>query len=261
MARGDIFEPDDDRFDMRRLGRTALWGTGAVAAVLLALLVAQSEPGSRRLALALNGLPPPLKPAQPLLVADPQTARFTSADPDARRLAETLRLLSSDRDRLTARLEALERTLDVTGSTSPPLSLPLPPSTTPAAPVPSGSSGGKGPQQPARQASQPQATPEAAVAESVATKTEFGVDLGGETTLDGLRTIWMSAKAQHAGLLDGLRPVIAVRENGKMGPVELRLVAGPLANAAAAARLCAALASSGSPCQPTTFDGQRLALR
>ena len=33
------------------------------------------------------------------------------------------------------------------------------------------------------------------------------------------------------------------------------------ANAGAAARLCATLAAAGQPCQPTVFDGQRLALR
>jgi hypothetical protein len=43
--------------------------------------------------------------------------------------------------------------------------------------------------------------------------------------------------------------------------VELRLVVGPLANAATAARLCAALANAGTTCQPTVFDGQRLAIR
>jgi hypothetical protein len=41
--------------------------------------------------------------------------------------------------------------------------------------------------------------------------------------------------------------------------VELRLVAGPLPNAAAAARACAML--PGANCHPTVFEGQRLALR
>jgi hypothetical protein len=43
--------------------------------------------------------------------------------------------------------------------------------------------------------------------------------------------------------------------------MELRLVVGPLVNAGAAARLCGTLAASGLACQPTIFDGQRLALR
>jgi len=55
--------------------------------------------------------------------------------------------------------------------------------------------------------------------------------------------------------------VIAIREGAKPGSMELRLVAGPLANASIAARLCAALAAAGQSCQPTVFDGQRLALQ
>jgi hypothetical protein len=58
-----------------------------------------------------------------------------------------------------------------------------------------------------------------------------------------------------------LRPVVAVRESGRAGVPELRLIAGPLANAGAAARTCASLQAKGVTCQTTVFDGQRLALR
>ena len=68
-------------------------------------------------------------------------------------------------------------------------------------------------------------------------------------------------KANQPGLLEGLRPLIALREGQKGGSPELRLVAGPLANASVAARLCAALAAAGQACQPAVFDGQRLALQ
>ena len=51
-----------------------------------------------------------------------------------------------------------------------------------------------------------------------------------------------AVKANQPGLLEGLRPLIALREGQKGGSPELRLVAGPLANASVAARLCAALA-------------------
>jgi len=40
----------------------------------------------------------------------------------------------------------------------------------------------------------------------------------------------------------------------------LRLIAGPLDDAAAAARICAALAASQQSCEPALLDGQRLAL-
>jgi hypothetical protein len=93
------------------------------------------------------------------------------------------------------------------------------------------------------------------------TRTEFGVDVGGNHTLEGLRNLWASIRGRHGALFENLRPLVAVREGDKPGAVELRLVAGPLSNAVAAARLCATLAGAGIACQPTVFDGQRLALR
>ena len=72
--------------------------------------------------------------------------------------------------------------------------------------------------------------------------------------------IGASAKGTHGTLFDGLRPVISVRD-GKPGGAELRLVAGPLSNASAAAKICASLAASGWTCRPAVFDGQRLAIR
>ena len=103
------------------------------------------------------------------------------------------------------------------------------------------------------------ATPSAT--ESVATKTEFGVDVGTNTSIEGLRTLWSNLKTSQPALFEGLRPVIAIREGQKPGAVELRLIAGPLPNASIAARLCAALAATSQVCQPTVFDGQKLALQ
>jgi hypothetical protein len=91
-------------------------------------------------------------------------------------------------------------------------------------------------------------------------KGEFGVDLGGGPTLTSLRTSWERIRRNHANLLDGLRPLIAVRD-GRGGQVELRLIVGPIGNAANAAKLCAVLAAAGLSCQPAMFEGQRLALR
>jgi hypothetical protein len=95
----------------------------------------------------------------------------------------------------------------------------------------------------------------------VTAKVDFGVDLGSAPTLEGLRALWLSSKSRHATLLDGLRPIISIREHSKPGSMELRLVAGPIATAALAARLCAVLTTVGAICQPAVFDGQRLALR
>jgi hypothetical protein len=95
--------------------------------------------------------------------------------------------------------------------------------------------------------------------DSTATRTEFAVDLGGNSSIDGLRSLWANLQSNHGQTLAGLRPLVSVQE-GRRG-VELRLVAGPLANAATAARTCAALQAKGVSCQTTVFDGQRLAVR
>jgi hypothetical protein len=91
------------------------------------------------------------------------------------------------------------------------------------------------------------------------TRSQFGVDLGSATTVEGLRVLWTNAKTKYGGLLEGLRPVMTVRDHARPGGVELRLIAGPVTNAAAAARLCGAMV--GAVCQPAVYEGQRLALR
>ncbi|MGL4289016.1 MAG: hypothetical protein ACRCVA_21880, partial [Phreatobacter sp.] len=103
--------------------------------------------------------------------------------------------------------------------------------------------------------------PAPAAQDSTAIRTEFGVDLAGELSMDALRARWQQLRAQHGPLLEGLRPLVAVQDGARAGTVDLRLVAGPLANANAATRLCASLATAGVNCKPAVFDGQRLALR
>lgn len=104
---------------------------------------------------------------------------------------------------------------------------------------------------------QPQSPPEI----TGATRTEFGVDLGGETSLDGLRARWANIKGRHGEALEGLRPLVRVREGSRPGTVELHLVVGPVANAGTAARVCAKLQSTGIACQASEYDGQRLSIR
>ncbi len=94
-----------------------------------------------------------------------------------------------------------------------------------------------------------------------ATRTEFGVDLGGETSLDGLRARWATLVGNHGPALEGLRPLVRVREGSRPGTVELHLIAGPVANAGTAARVCASLQSTGIACQAAEYDGQRLPVR
>jgi hypothetical protein len=263
-----------------------LWGGAALAAVAMAVAAASTESGSLRLSQAFWLAPEPSS----LRVTQRQVPFQT--DTDMRRISEAIRLLAVDRDRLQARVSTLEHMVeDATGAipvgagtghasepntaaTSPTvmayasgsidtsLAAPVsPPPITARAPL---ASIGEPPRFGVPGAANRDG---AAVSEetgpvgSVATRTEFGVDLGSAPSMAGLRSLWQSLRDAHGSLFDGLRPVMALREGTRPGTIELRLVAGPLANAGAAARLCAALAAVGLGCQATVFDGQRLALK
>ncbi|HEY2137149.1 MAG TPA: hypothetical protein VGH49_14755, partial [Xanthobacteraceae bacterium] len=89
----------------------------------------------------------------------------------------------------------------------------------------------------------------------------FAVDLASATNVNALRARWGTIRGAHAQLLDGLRPLVSVRDSKRPGFTEFHLVAGPVADAAEVDRLCAALAAARAPCQPAVFDGQRLDLR
>jgi hypothetical protein len=241
----------------RRLFQLGLWGGAAAACLLLVAFATRTESGQARVMAAYAGLTGAAETEKR------QSAARERELEDARRMTAMIRNLTEDRDRLLARVTALERNYeDVTGSigklanavkspepdiaaANQPSAMPVAsaPATTPAAP-------------PAAVA--PAAAPEPQG--PVSTKSEFGIDIGGGPTLAALRTAWDRASRNHGVLLDGLRPLIAVRD-GRAGQVELRLVVGPIGNAATAARLCAALAGAGLSCQPTMFEGQRLALR
>ncbi|WP_441241737.1 hypothetical protein [Tardiphaga sp. 768_D3_N2_1] len=104
--------------------------------------------------------------------------------------------------------------------------------------------------------------PAPAAIEAVATpvaRTEFGVDIGGANSVDGLRAIWRGMSKSR--VLNGLRPIMMVKERPTGLGMQLRLVAGPLSDAAAAAKICAALTESSRPCETSIFDGQRLAMK
>src|SRR5258707_12315914 len=93
-------------------------------------------------------------------------------------------------------------------------------------------------------------------------RTEFGVDVGSAISLGGLRALWRGLlKSKSKAPLAALRPIIVVKESNTGLGMQLRLVAGPLADAAAAAKICAALLKRQRPCDTTVFDGQRLGMR
>ena len=93
-------------------------------------------------------------------------------------------------------------------------------------------------------------------------RTEFGVDLGSANSVPGLRALWRGLlKSRSNAPLAVLRPIIVVKEAANGPGMQLRLVAGPLNDAGAAAKICAVLAENKRPCDTTIFDGQRLSLK
>jgi outer membrane biosynthesis protein TonB len=92
-------------------------------------------------------------------------------------------------------------------------------------------------------------------------RTEFGVDVGGANSVGGLRALWRGLlKSRSNAPLAALQPIIVIKEGNNGLGMQLRLVAGPLSDAAAAARICAAITERERPCETTVFDGQRLAM-
>ncbi|KJC37781.1 hypothetical protein [Bradyrhizobium sp. LTSP857] len=105
--------------------------------------------------------------------------------------------------------------------------------------------------------------PEATEAESPAIavqQTRFAIDLGGANSIDGLRALWRGLSKSNPEIA-ALRPIIIIKEGNTGLGMQLRLGAGPLVNAAAAAKLCAGLSESDRHCETTVFDGQRLSMR
>lgn len=258
------------RLDLRGLVRPALWGSAAVASLLVVAFATQTATGKNRLATAYGAMTGSSEVAA--FEREQKSAqRELVQEVETRHLTEAMRNLSEDRDQLLARMAVLERNYeDVTGSigrlANPPKSptehlfpitsstelapvIPPPQPTTPVATIPAA---------PAER--EVAAAPQAEAVETTSARTDFGVDLGGAPTLASMRAAWNQIRRNHASLLDGLRPVIGVRD-GKGGQPDLRLIVGPISNAAVAAKLCASLAAAGLSCQPATFDGQRLALR
>jgi hypothetical protein len=92
-------------------------------------------------------------------------------------------------------------------------------------------------------------------------RTEFGVDVGGANSVNGLRALWRGLlKSRSNATLTTLRPIIVIKESSNGLGMQLRLVAGPLTDAAAAAKICAGMVANERACETAVFDGQRLAM-
>ena len=263
---------------MQGLWRMALWGATAASALLIAVLTTRSEVGSQRVAIVLSSLRVNslVRPGQ---ATTQIAARPFEAQAETRRLSEAVRGLAADSDRLKSRLAAVEHNMDdITGSitrqieeakagtASPwPEAAPPVPATpaviasvvAPVAPPPTGLAAPL-PQNPLTPAA---AQPPADATAPAAQPTEYGVDIGSALSIQALRARWLGMRSAHPQLFEGLAPTVTLREIPRSKQVELRLVVGPLANAEAAAQLCASLAPYRLFCQPTIFDRRHLALQ
>jgi hypothetical protein len=103
------------------------------------------------------------------------------------------------------------------------------------------------------------ASSDAASSKIAVQRTEFAVDIGSANSIGGLRALWRGLTRSNSELA-ALRPIIIVKESATGLGMQLRLAAGPLSDAAAAAKICAALIESQRTCETTLFDGQRLAM-
>jgi hypothetical protein len=273
-------DPRKDRKPAKKAVRTAatymVWAIAALGAI--------SASGS--IYIWRDGKAPVINTSTAMTTPAPQVVVNPQSEREINRLNDAVRVLASERDRLSNRLEQLERSVgDITASipqkrmppptddaplappTAPPVQIIAPPNPEPR-PQSNNQFAPPPPQTNTTVAATPPVVPYDNSPPSPptpdtpnTTRTEFGVDLGGEKTVDGLRARWATLRGNHGSTLDGLRPLISIKEGTKSGTVELRLVVGPIPNASAAARVCARLQTSNVPCIPTVFDGQRLSLR
>ena len=205
---------------MQGLLRLASWGVAATAALLFAVIAANSSSGRERLSAAFADVSG-ARAAEAAKVEAAQAAhlaRLAATEGDTRRLVEMVRSLSGDRERLMARLAMIERNLeDVTGSLKRQAALPPPA----AAPPPSAPAG-----QPNITAASPSATPSEPAAapppapppsrpanvgppgglpdlQAIEGRPAAGVDVGGARDFDGLRTLWSIIAANGSTTFSG----------------------------------------------------------
>jgi hypothetical protein len=334
---------------MRELWRIAQWGLLGTAALVIAAYAASTETGRDRIRQAAGQFHQFIKPSGGKL-AQPFDAE------EGKRLAETVRLLAADRDRLLARIAALEHSVDrVTGSIAPPFK-PAPAAQHPPAPEPTAAPVAAAPatsepvttepaasktatskamireapisepatsEEPASEPTTMQAPPSEPVAKqepaseppmierttsapasditssihpltaravptlryipaplekpptaarpaaahvpasNTLRHTNVGVALGNPAnTMNDLSELWETSRKRSPEQLGRLHPVALVQEQTRSpGGTEYQLIAGPIANMAAAVRLCNALSVAAIKCKPVTYDGRLLAGR
>lgn len=139
-----------------------------------------------------------------------------------------------------------------TPAASPP---PTPPaaSTSPATPSPPPQAAPASPPLPAPAPAVAATTAVAAAPPAAAPRQDVGVDLGGHRNLTQLRKAWSDLAARQPRLVQNITPLAQVRDGDQ---IELRLVAGPFATAAEAARYCIQAKAAGLACATAPYTGQ-----
>jgi hypothetical protein len=260
----------------RRDFSTLLWlcGWGVATAVALSALAVTSQTQT-----ATDRLHSIFASNEPSAVAQ-MPPRVAQLELETQMLSEQVRALSADRDRLAGRIALLESSVDdVTGAikrqaaaTAAALAArtalsaaQLQPNLAP--PIATATSAVSTPEvktDPMITSSVPLPPERAAAAQAAAGPesagtTEFGLDLGSASTLDGIQQRWTTVKAAFGPLLSNLHPLAAPeRRQGKTG---YRLVVGPLPNSPAAAGLCAHFTAAHTPCRAVKFEGEQIAQR
>ena len=264
----------------RKSGRdfsTLLWlcGWGVATAVALSALALTSQTQT-----ATDRLRSIFAVSEPSGVAQ-MPPRVAQLELETQMLTEQVRALNADRDRLAGRIALLQSSVDdmtgaikrqaaataavvaaraaaPTSQTQPSIAPPVA-GATPVAAAPEAKTDpvitSSVPLPPARAA----AAQAAAGPEPAASMSEFGLDLGAASTLDGVQQRWTTVKANFGPLLSNLHPLAAPeRRQGKTG---YRLVVGPLPNSPAATGLCAHFNAAHTPCRAVKFEGEQIAQR
>lgn len=289
------FLAEEDELDRRALWRLGSWGVGTVGAVIVGILATQSPVAVQRDQLAAAEMQS--QQVQWIAKDSQNKARQLAAavdtlNDDRDRLYARVTVLEENlesvtgsiaRQKATASLppipsapQAAAAAPDVVAATvtvlpdSKSQSLPPPPKIAPVASIPS-----PAPVEQKAAAAEPAkketivtgalatgaATSSEAVGDKPVQQTAFGVELGGANSVEGLRAIWRTVNKSNGAIFGALQPIVVMKEGNDGLGMKLRLVAGPLSDAAAAAKICAVLIADKRTCLPSVYDGQRLAMQ
>jgi len=258
------------------LWRQAGWGLAAATALGIAVLSSRDDDAPQRFAALFSSLRSQEQPA----------AHSFDAETAARQLAQAVRSLADDRDKLATRLNALDHEMrDMSGAinqqieaakseaiktakqappwpeSAPPVPMTLADVAVMVKTVSPAPAGAAEPPFPSVATSATNTDEQAPPDTTASLGQAYGADLGTASTMKTLHHRWASLRAAHPQLFEGIQPVVSVKQNPRTGRTELHLVVGPYANAETAAQFCDFVVPYHVNCQPAMFDGSRLALQ